>query len=186
MLQWPLEIRAITLSTRAGEEAAVTRAARSIVASADPSLMIRRSLTLREQVDQTVSREHLLLRLASVASVLALFLAAVGLYGMLAQSVARRTHELGLRMALGASQRAVVLMVVREALGLVLAGTALGVPLALAAGHAARAFLFGIAPHDGSTLALACSALVVVALVAAFAPARRASRVEPMTALRHD
>ena len=186
LLQWPLDIRAITLSTRPGEEAAVTRAARSIVASADPSLMIRRSLTLREQVDQTVSREHLLLRLASVASVLALFLAAVGLYGMLAQSVARRTRELGLRMALGASQRAVVVMVVREALGPVLAGTALGVPLALAAGHAARAFLFGIAPHDESTLAMACSALVVVALVAAFAPARRASRVEPMTALRHD
>ncbi len=89
-------------------------------------------------------------------------------------------------MALGASQRAVVLMVVREALGPVLAGTALGVPLALAAGHAARAFLFGIAPHDESTLAMACGALVVVALVAAFAPARRASRVEPMTALRHD
>jgi predicted permease len=186
LAQWPLEIRAITLRTRAGAEATVTRAARSTVAETDSTVMIRRTVTLREQVDQTVSREQLLLRLASAASVLALFLAAVGLYGMLAQSVARRTHELGLRMALGASQSNVVRLVVREALGLVVLGVALGIPLALAAGYAARAFLFGIAPSDGTTLALACGALIVVALVAAFAPARRASRVEPMAALRHD
>lgn len=184
--QWPLDIRAITLRTRAGEEAAVTRAARSIVTSADQSLMIRRSLTLRDQVDQTVGREQLLLRLASAASVLALFLAAVGLYGMLAHSVASRTRELGLRMALGATPPAVVRMVMREALTLVLVGAACGIPLALGGGYAARAFLFGIAPTDSATLTLACAALVVVALAAAFAPARRASRVAPMTALRHE
>jgi predicted lysophospholipase L1 biosynthesis ABC-type transport system permease subunit len=179
LAQWLLEIHAITLSTRAGNEAAVTRAARAIVTAADSNLMIRRTLTLREQVDQTISREHLLLRLASSASVLALFLAAVGLYGMLAYSVTRRTHELGLRMALGASQSAVVRLVVREALALVVIGVALGVPLALAGGYAARAFLFGIAPHDAATLVVACGALMLVALAAASAPARRASRVVP-------
>jgi predicted permease len=184
--QWPLDIHAITLRTRAGEESAVTRAARSIVTSADQSLMIRRSLTLRDQVDQTVGREQLLLRLASAASVLALFLSAVGLYGMLAYSVASRTRELGLRMALGATQPAVVRMVMREALTLVLVGAACGIPLALGGGYAARAFLFGIAPTDRATLTLACATLVVVALAAAFAPARRASRVAPMTALRHE
>jgi hypothetical protein len=186
LAQWPLEIHAITVSTRAGAEAVVTRAARSIVAAADSNLMIRRTLTLREQVDQTISREHLLLRLASRASVLALFPAAVGLYGMLAYSVTRRTRELGLRMALGASQSAVVRLVVREALALVIIGAALGVPLALAGGYAARAFLFGIAPHDAATLVFACGALMLVALAAASAPARRARRVAPMAALRHE
>jgi predicted lysophospholipase L1 biosynthesis ABC-type transport system permease subunit len=186
LAQWPLEIRAITLSTRAGGEAAVSRTAQSIVTAVDSTLMIRRSLTLRDQVDQTVAREALLLRLAAAASVLALFLAAVGLYGMLAHSVANRTHELGLRMALGATQAGVVAMVMREAMSLVIVGVTLGVPLALGAGHAARAFLFGIAPADGTTLALACAALVGVALVAGFVPARRASRVEPMAALRQD
>jgi len=156
------------------------------VKSIDPSVMIRRSLTLREQVDQTVSREQLLLRLAAGASMLALFLAAVGLYGMLSHSVARRTHELGLRMALGASQRTVVRMVIRDALLLVIVGALLGVPLALAGGYSARAFLFGIAPHDSATLILACTSLVFVGLAAAFVPARRASRIEPMIALRYD
>lgn len=186
LAQWPLEIRAITLRTPAGAEAAVAREAASVVKSIDPSVMIRRSLTLREQVDQTVSREQLLLRLAAGASMLALFLAAVGLYGMLSHSVARRTHELGLRMALGASQRTVVRMVIRDALLLVIVGTLLGVPLALAGGYSARAFLFGIAPHDSATLILACTSLVFVGLAAAFVPARRASRIEPMIALRYD
>jgi len=186
LAQWPLEIRAITLSTRPGAEAAVAREAAAVVKSVDPTVMIRRSLTLREQVDQTVSREQLLLHLASGASLLALFLAAVGLYGMLSHSVTRRTHELGLRMALGASQRTVVRMVIGDALVLVIVGTLLGVPLALAGGYSARAFLFGIAPHDGTTLILACACLVLVGLTAAFLPARRASRIAPMTALRYD
>jgi ABC-type antimicrobial peptide transport system permease subunit len=105
---------------------------------------------------------------------------------MLAYSVASRTRELGLRMALGATQPAVVRMVMREALTLVLVGAACGIPLALGGGYAARAFLFGIPPTDSATLALASATLVVVALAAAFAPARRASRVAPMTALRHE
>ncbi len=186
LAQWPLEIRAITLRTRAGEEASVTRAATSIVTSSERTLMVRRTLTLRDQVNQTVAREQLLLRLASSASVLALFLAAVGLYGMLAHSVARRTRELGLRMALGASQRTVIRMIVREALELVIVGVALGVPLAVLGGYGARAFLYGVAPTDSSTLALACTALILTALAAALFPAWRASHVEPMTALRHE
>ncbi len=184
--QWPLDIHAIVLSTRPGAEAEVTRAARSVVAAADASLMIRKVHTLRERVDQTVSREQLLLKLASVASVLALFLAAVGLYGTLAYAVARRTRELGVRMALGARQSTIVRMIVHEALGMVAVGTALGVPLALAAAYACRGFLFGVAPFDGATLGGACGALAAVAIVAASAPARRASHIEPMVALRHE
>ena len=188
LAQWPLEIRAITLRTRAGAggdghaRGEIDRQAEPI-----PTVMIRRTADPAraggsDRLARAASRcawrqppacwRSSLRRLACTAC-------------SRTRSRAGRTSS-ACAWRLGASQSNVVRMVVREALGLVVVGVALGVPLALAAGYAARAFLFGVAPHDGTTLALACAALIVVALVAAFAPARRASRVEPMAALRHD
>jgi predicted permease len=184
--QWPQAIQAIALRTQAGTDADVIRRTRSALRAQDPDLMIRRVTTLRAQVDDTMARERLLLNLASGFSALALFLAAVGLYGMMAYAVARRTRELGIRVALGAARRNVVGMIMRDAFALVTFGALVGVPLALAAGFACRSFLFGVDPSDVGTLVVSCALLAAVAALAAYAPARRASRIEPMAALRHE
>jgi len=115
--------------------------------------MVRKITTLNAQVDQATARERLLLTLASGFGGLALLLAAVGLYGILAYAVARRTREIGVRLALGAQREAVVRIVLGESLILVAAGILAGVPLSLAAGYSSRAFLFGVTPHDIPALA---------------------------------
>ena len=117
---------------------------------------------------------------------LALMLASVGLYGVMAYAVARRTKEVGIRMALGAGRGDVIGMIVREALVPVLFGIAMGVGGALAATRAVASLLFGVAPRDPLSFVLAVSTLLAVALVAAAIPARRASRIEPLAALRHE
>ena len=184
--QWPQQVRAIALRTspRAGEE--VVRQARAALAAVDPDVMVRKVTTLEEQVDETVGREILLLQLASSFSAVALLLAAVGLYGTLAYAVARRTREFGIRMALGAQGGRLVGMMLREAVTAVGVGAVIGVPLAILAGYACRRFLYCVGPADVTTLAVACAVLAAVAVVAAYGPARRASAVEPASALRCD
>jgi ABC-type antimicrobial peptide transport system permease subunit len=122
--------------------------------------------------------------------VLSLLLAAVGLYGIMSYSVRRRTAEIGIRMALGAQRSAVLAMVLRESFALVLAGLAAGIPIAMATAHAAAAILsdllFGIKPVDPLSFALAIATMVVVALFAGYLPARKASQIDPMVALRHE
>jgi predicted permease len=184
--QWPQEIRAISLLTQSGTDADVIRRVRSTLRSEHPDLMVRKVTTLRAQVDETLARERLMLNLASGFGALALLLAAVGLYGTLAYAVARRTRELGIRIALGANRGAVVGLILREALVLVASGGLVGLPLALAAGYMCRGFLFGVEPLDSTTLAVSCVLLAVVAVLAAYSPARRAGRVEPMVALRYE
>jgi ABC-type antimicrobial peptide transport system permease subunit len=117
---------------------------------------------------------------------LALTLAAVGLYGVMAYAVAQRTREVGVRMALGARRFDVIGMIVREALAPVLLGVAIGIAGALAATRVISSLLFGVAPRDPLSFVLAVSAMVAVALLAAAIPARRASRVEPAIALRYE
>jgi ABC-type antimicrobial peptide transport system permease subunit len=124
--------------------------------------------------------------LASFFGVLALLLASIGLYGTMSYSVARRTNEIGIRMALGASGTGVVRLVLRDAVIMIAAGMAVGVPAATAGGRYIRSQLFGLRPADPLTLALACLALATVALLAGYLPARRASRVHPMEALRYE
>jgi ABC-type antimicrobial peptide transport system permease subunit len=113
-------------------------------------------------------------------------LAAIGLYGTLAHAVARRTREIGVRLALGAQRGTVLRMVVGDALRLAWWGLLAGVPLALAAGYALQSFLFGVEPYDAVALSGACFVLALVAVVAAYVPARKASRVNPIEALRYE
>jgi ABC-type antimicrobial peptide transport system permease subunit len=146
--------------------------------------MVRTVTTLNAQVNQATARERLLLTLASGFGGLALLLAAVGLYGTLAFAVARRTREIGIRLALGAQRKSVLRLVVGESLMLVTGGILVGVPLSLVAGHSLRAFLFGVTAYDVPALLGACGVLTLVAVLAAVVPARRASRVDPILALK--
>lgn len=146
--------------------------------------------TLADEMDAALVRERLIATLSSVFSLLALALACVGLYGLLAFTIAQRTTEMGVRMALGASRLDVVLLVMREALTLVAAGAALGLIGAVITARVATsrisALLFNITPTDPTTMTMATMILTTMALFAAYLPARRASRVEPMAALRSE
>jgi len=186
LAQAPFKIASISMRVRPGADAAAIRGAREALTASSPYLMVRDVTTLRAQVDRVTARERLLLRLASGFGGIALLLAAVGLYGMLAYAVSRRTREIGVRLALGAQRGAVVRSVLGESLALLAAGAAAGIPLSLAAGRLLRSFLFGVTAYDVLTLMSASAALATVALLAAFGPARRASNVDPAVALRYE
>ena len=141
---------------------------------------------LAAQVDATMAQERMMATLAGGFGVVALLLASVGLYGLLAYSVARRTKELGIRMALGAQRSRVVALVLRGAARPVVLGIALGLPAAWAASRWVESMLFGLTPSDPGAVAGAIGVLALAALAAAYVPARRAARVDPMLALRHE
>jgi ABC-type antimicrobial peptide transport system permease subunit len=141
---------------------------------------------LSEQVRATMVQERMLATLASGFGVLALVLASVGLYGLLAYTVARRTREIGIRMALGARRQTVVRLVLERAARLVLVGIVLGVPAAWMGSRGVESMLFGMKPTDPTALAGAALLLAAVAQLAAYIPAWRAASVDPLTALRHD
>lgn len=138
------------------------------------------------QLRESLTRDRLMATLAGAFGFLAAVLSTLGLYGVIAYMVARRRNEIGVRMALGADRGRVVRLVLREAALLLVAGLAIDTGLALWAGRAASAMLFGLKPTDPATFAAAIGLLAVVALIASYAPARRASRVEPMQALREE
>ena len=150
----------------------------------DPNLTITSVRTMRQQVALTFDQERAVARLAGLFGLVALLLAAVGLYGVTAYSVVQRTNEIGIRMALGADRAKVVSMVLRGAFALALAGLALGVPLAVGAGRLISAQLYNVSFWDPLALAVAGSALAASAFLAAFIPARRAAGISPMLALR--
>jgi putative ABC transport system permease protein len=152
--------------------------------SIDRNFMVRKTTTLSSMVERTNDRERLMLMLSAAFCVVGLILAAVALYGTVAFAAARRTREIGLRIALGADQRRVVRAIVRDALLLTCAGTVLGLPGGLAAGSALRAFLYGVSPYHVPTLAIACGVLVMTTIAAARIPARRAAAVDPRRPLR--
>jgi predicted permease len=182
--QAPFAVSSISLRTLAGNEAAVAREAENVLRATDRDVMVRRVTTLSAQVAGKTSRERLLLGLSSGFGALAVLLAAVGLYGTLAYAVSRRTREIGVRLALGASRRAVLKMVLLDAVRLTAVALAVGVPLTLATGSALKAFLFGVTPNDPLALTTSCAVLTIAALLAAFLPARRAAAVDPLAALR--
>jgi predicted permease len=159
--------------------AAITRS----LAELSPRIGVAYTL-LDAQMADTLVRERLMATLSGFFGGLAVVLTLVGLYGVVAYTVARRTNEIGIRMALGASRGNVVSMILREAGVLVSIGIVAGLFLALAGGKAAKAMLFGLEPHDPVTLGAAVMALAAVAFAASYAPARRAARVEPNAALR--
>ena len=186
LAQAPYRITSVELRLAPGAPAAIAPRAEATLASADAQLMVRKVTTLSAQVQEKTARERLLLGFASGFGGFALLLAAVGLYGTLAYAVTRRTREIGVRLALGARPTTVLRMVLGEAWVLVAGSLVVGVPLALAAGHALRSFLFGVESRDLETLTGACAVLALAATLAAYVPARRAARLDPMAALREE
>src|SRR5262249_18766596 len=165
---------------------AIAGPVREALLSATRDMMIRRVIPLTEQVDSSLAAEALLLRLCVLFGGLALLLACVGLYGVVAYSVAQRTTEIGVRVALGATPMSVMRGVLRETLLLVVSGIAIGIPVALFSGRLLLTFLYGLTPRDPATLALATGILLIAATLAAALPALRASRVDPNVALRYE
>jgi len=184
--QAPQAITSIVVQAQPGYEREIGQQLRQRVTSADSAHMVRRVVTLTDRVNQTLVRERLLLGLGIGFGLVAILLASVGLYGSLAHAVARRTREIGVRLAVGAEPVAMITMVLREAVVLTVIGLAAGLPLAIVVGNALRAFLFDVQPRDAVTLAGSCLVLTMVALLAAYVPARRASRIDPIVALRED
>jgi ABC-type antimicrobial peptide transport system permease subunit len=138
------------------------------------------------QVQDSLLRERLMATLSGFFGFLAVALATVGLYGVISYMVARRRNEIGIRIALGASRRNVLNLVLREAGVLLASGLVIGIGLALAVGRAASSMLFGLKPGDPVTIAASAVGLAVVAIAASTLPAMRAARVEPMVALREE
>ena len=138
------------------------------------------------RIDQTINQEITFARLCTAFALLALVIACVGLYGTMSYNVARRTGEIGIRMALGAQRGRVVWMVLREVVLLAAVGLAISVPAALAASKLVESFLFEMKPNDPLALTGSVVTLVSAAILAGYLPARNASRIDPMIALRHE
>src|ERR1700735_2664660 len=170
----------------AGDPFAAVGAVRRIVHDASRAVPITEVTTQALRMEQTISQEHTFANLGACFAVLALLIAAVGLYGTMAYSVARRTGEIGIRMALGAQSGNVVWLVMREVLIVTAAGLAIGLPVAYTASHLLQSFLFGMTPKDPLTMGAAAGVLIAAAIAAGYGPARRASRISPMTALRQE
>jgi ABC-type antimicrobial peptide transport system permease subunit len=171
--------------TFSGSPNAIISAVKSAIAGVnrDVSLQFK---SLAVQVDESLARERLLAILSGFFGALALLLAMIGLYGVMSYNVARRRNEIGIRMALGAEQSRVLRMVLREVAILIGIGLAIGLGAAIATTRFVESFLYGMKPNDPWTLSLAAGALALVAALAGFLPARRASRLDPMTALREE
>jgi predicted permease len=187
---WQQEIAEIgemnfTLRT-AGEPTALAATVRQVVRELDSNLPVTEVATQRARSQATLGQERLYARLLSFFGGLALLLAAIGLSGVLAYSVAQRTREIGIRMALGADPRNIARMVLRDAAVLLVMGLAVGTALALAAARVAGALLFGLQPNDPLTFAGVAAVLLGVAMMACYIPARRATKVDPMVALRYE
>ncbi len=156
------------------------------VREVDAALHVRTTLMYSTLIERSIATERIMATLGGFFGVLALVVAAIGLFGLLAFQVSRRTNEIGVRMALGATRRVMIGLVLRDVAGLVAAGVLIGTGVALALGGLAQRLLFGLTPTDPVAFVTAALILGVTALVAAWLPARRASRVDPLTALRHE
>jgi len=161
-------------------------AVRGAVAQLDPRIPIAGIKTQTMQLNESIAQERLFAALGTSLASLAVLLACIGLYGLMAYNVTRRTSELGIRMALGATGRNVAWPILREALMLAALGIALGLPVALALARVTRSLIFGIEPRDPATIIAAAILLLAVATLAAWIPARRAAKIDPMEALRYE
>jgi predicted permease len=177
----------VTFEVRAaGDALALSNAVRRAVAAVDPTLPVAQIRTQSEQINRNLFRERTFAFLSTFFSAITLALACIGIYGVFAYAVARRTSEFGVRMAVGATGAQVGWLVLRGALLLVALGMAIGVPAALAVATLVRVGLFGVEPADPATIAAAVAAMVVAAGVAAWMPARRAALLDPVVALRYE
>jgi predicted lysophospholipase L1 biosynthesis ABC-type transport system permease subunit len=176
----------VTLVVRvAGGAGGVGRALERTLQPAFPTLPIR-VRTFSAQIERALIRERLMATLAGSLGAVALLLAGIGLFGLLAYAVASRTNEIGVRMALGAARSQVLWLVVGDAIRMVALGAALGLPAAWAASRLISSMLFGVKGTDPLTMAGAASLFAATGIVAAGIPAYRASRVDPVVALRHE
>ena len=183
----PSLIGHMTMEVRtASEPAAMTNAIRQELLAVEKNLPIYGVKTLTQQVEESLTEERAFIWLVSSFGLLALLLASVGLYGVIAYSTVRRTGEIGIRVALGADRRDVMAMVLREALRLTSIGVVIGLTLAVATGRAISSVLYGVSAADPLTIVGASVLMFVAAALAAFLPARRAMRVDPMVALRYE
>jgi predicted permease len=180
-------VRAMTVHLRAaGDPAALMTAAAAKVRALDPELPIFGMRSMEAHLDRVLANERMIADLSAAFGLLATLLAMMGLYGVLSYTVAGRTREIAVRLALGARRGDVIALVMRDVVVLVAAGLAGGIAAALALTRLVTSQLFGVDPHDPLTLALAAALLSLVACAAGYLPARRASRVEPMVALRSE
>jgi predicted permease len=169
-----------------GDASGVVEAARKAILAFDPAIPIGKDQPLVAMLDDNLRQERLIAQLSTVFGGLALLLACIGLYGVLSYGVAQRTNEIGIRMALGAERGAVIRMVLRETAILILIGLAIGVPASLACARFVESKLFGLKAADPVTLAAALGIMIVVAVASGYLPARRASKVDPLIALRYE
>jgi predicted permease len=169
-----------------GDPEALSGPARKAVTEISPSLLVTNIKTLEDQVNGTLAEERLIGKLLGMFGAIALALACVGLYGVMSYSVAQRSHEIGIRMALGARPGNMAGLILRESLLLTALGLAIGLPAALFSARLIERLLFGLRPADPLTLALAAVSMLLVAGAAGYLPARRASRVDPLAALHQD
>jgi ABC-type antimicrobial peptide transport system permease subunit len=169
-----------------GDPQSIENSVRRVCLALDKGVPVVRMKTEEEVVAGSLLLERTFALLSGAFAGLALLLACVGLYGTIGYSVARRTSEIGVRMALGAERGRILLMVMAEVSLLVIAGIAVGLPLAWVAARLLSHQLFELSPHDPLTIAVSVAAIIAITLLAGFAPARRASKVDPMVALRYE
>jgi len=170
----------------AGEPAGAIGRLRALLRNLDSRVPVDSIATMRMQIDYALAPERLLAFLSTFLALITVTLAAIGLYGVLSFSVVRRMREIGIRMAVGAERRRIVMLFVDESARVVLGGIALGVPFAFMSGRLASSLLYGLKPQDTATAVMATALLTLVALAATAIPAWRATRVDPMVALRHE
>jgi len=181
--QWPIDEITVVMRSR-GDPAVAVAAARATVLSLDRDLPVYDAFTLETMVDRALGQPRFYVLLLSIFAALAVVLAVVGIYGVIASTVQQRTREIGIRIALGASRERVVAMVVRRGLILALAGIALGSAGAYAVSRVLQSLLFGVGARDPFTFVAVAALLGGVALLASWLPARRAARVDPLAAMR--
>jgi len=170
----------------AGDPLGYTSTVREIVRNADPRIPVAGLSTQSAQIENEMVDERLFARLCTAFALLSLAIACVGLYATTSYAVARRTSEIGIRMALGARSETVVRMVLRDVLMMAIAGLAIGLPAALGASKLIESLLFGVKPGDPWALSTALAILLTAALAAGYLPAWKASKTDPMLAVRHE
>ncbi len=184
-VQSPVGAMAFIIRT-AADPATMMGSVREAVRQVDDNVPLMDMSTQTDQIERRFAQERVFAKAYALFGGLALLVASIGLFGLMSYNVTRRTTEIGIRMALGAERQNVLQMVMRESLILVAIGVAIGIAAALGSGRVVESLLFGLTPRDATTSAAAIAVMLGVSAFAGYLPARRASRLDPMVALRHD